>query len=261
MTHPMWGSTIMCAAAFGIALAGPPDPPVPLGTRSPPGPWHELVTEWSGIGARLANRLPGASLLANLSVYHARTRPFAEARFWVPRASDFWLTANNPICHGLLNSPRDLWIADFRALSHRPVPGEESSPFGYRWHPILKRRKLHKGLDFKGKRGTPVQAAGPGRVTFAGRRGSYGNVVMIAHGLGLETRYAHLQRIRTKTDRLVVAGEEIGTIGSTGRSTGPHLHFEVRQFGEPLDPRWALGIERPSLSDRLSTLWHFFAAD
>jgi murein DD-endopeptidase MepM/ murein hydrolase activator NlpD len=106
-------------------------------------------------------------------------------------------------------------------------------------------------VDFKAPRGTPVYAAGPGVVMHARRKGSYGKLIIISHGLGLETRYAHLSRIKVDEGEFVPAGALIGTVGSTGRTTGPHLHFEVRQFEEPVDPLWALGETRPSIADEL----------
>lgn len=128
-------------------------------------------------------------------------------------------------------------------LVARPTTGKLSSPFGVRRDPIRKRRRrFHKGLDFQGKRGEPVYAAGAGIVTRAERRGGYGRVVYIDHGLGLETRYAHLHRIHVKKGDFVAAGTRVGKVGSTGRSTGPHLHFEVRRHGSPVDPYQAMDV-------------------
>ncbi len=129
-------------------------------------------------------------------------------------------------------------------LVERPADGALSSPFGVRREPIRKRRKrFHRGLDFYGKRGQPVRAAGAGYVTRARRNGSYGRVVFIDHGLGLETRYAHLHRLHVSKGDFVPAGALVGSIGSTGRSTGPHLHFEVRMRGAAVDPKKSMDIE------------------
>lgn len=112
-----------------------------------------------------------------------------------------------------------------------------TSGFGYRADPFAGRAAFHSGLDFKGRTGTPVYSAAKGRVAFVGRRGGYGNCVEIDHGNGLRTRYAHLSAFRTRVGEAVSAGQVIGAVGSTGRSTGPHLHFEVRLHGRPVNPR------------------------
>jgi murein DD-endopeptidase MepM/ murein hydrolase activator NlpD len=133
-------------------------------------------------------------------------------------------------------------IPDVSVLTTEPVANTESSGFGWRDDPIRHRAKFHSGTDFRGKHGTPVVAAGPGRVVFAGRRGGYGNLIEIDHGGGVLTRYAHLRRMEVKVDAVVVAGEQIGQVGSTGRTTGPHLHFEVRLADSPVDPVTAMSV-------------------
>jgi len=112
-----------------------------------------------------------------------------------------------------------------------------SSGFGYRSDPFTGAAAFHAGLDFKGPIGAPIYAAARGRVSFVGQRSGYGNCVEIDHGNGMITRYAHMSAFRTEPGREVAAGEVIGAIGSTGRSTGPHLHFEVRINDQPVDPR------------------------
>lgn len=112
-----------------------------------------------------------------------------------------------------------------------------SSGFGYRRDPFTRRTAFHAGLDFRGPRGAPIYAAAKGRVSFAGRRKGYGNCIEINHGNGLKTRYAHMSLFRARAGEKVDAGDTIGAIGSTGRSTGPHLHFEVRINGHPINPR------------------------
>ncbi len=133
-------------------------------------------------------------------------------------------------------------IPDVSVLSVEPVAHTESSGFGWRDDPIRHRAKFHSGTDFRGKHGTPVLAAGPGVVVFSGRRGGYGNLIEIDHGGGVITRYAHLRRMFAKSDAVVTAGEQIGQVGSSGRSTGPHLHFEVRLENRPVDPITAMTI-------------------
>lgn len=123
-----------------------------------------------------------------------------------------------------------------------PVQARVSSAFGPRTHPITGERHEHSGIDFAAPAGSPVRAAGTGTVAFAGERGGYGNLVIIRHPDGAETYYAHQRDLAVRTGQIVAAGETIGTVGSTGRSTGPHLHFELRRGGRPVDPREALGL-------------------
>jgi murein DD-endopeptidase MepM/ murein hydrolase activator NlpD len=112
-----------------------------------------------------------------------------------------------------------------------------SSGFGYRADPFTGGADFHPGLDFKGPYGAPIYAAARGVVSFVGQRSGYGNVVEIDHGNGLVTRYAHMSGFSTVVGKPVQPGEQIGLIGSTGRSTGPHLHFEVRVGDRPVNPR------------------------
>ncbi|MFV0282606.1 MAG: M23 family metallopeptidase [Castellaniella sp.] len=129
-----------------------------------------------------------------------------------------------------------------------------SSSFGWRRNPVSGRRSMHEGLDFVAPRGTPIRAASGGLVTRAGTLRGYGKMVEIDHGNGLHTRYAHASSLLVKAGDIVRQGQQIARVGSTGRSTGPHLHFEVRMADYPLDPtlfiqedaraRLALGAER-----------------
>jgi len=118
----------------------------------------------------------------------------------------------------------------------RPVSGPITSRFGWRYHPILKRSRLHAGIDFGVGTGTPVHAAQSGTVIMAGWKGGYGNTVVISHGGGLTTLYAHNSRLAVSSGQHVSAGQVVAYSGSTGLSTGPHLHFEVRVNGSPKDP-------------------------
>ena len=111
-----------------------------------------------------------------------------------------------------------------------------TSRYGFRTHPIFGTRRLHAGIDFHGSTGTPILAAEAGTMVFAGQRGGYGNTVVIDHGGSLATLYAHQSRLAVTTGDEVHQGEAIGAVGSTGFSTGPHLHFEVRVGGTPVDP-------------------------
>ena len=121
----------------------------------------------------------------------------------------------------------------------KPVTGEidMSSPFGVRTDPFNGRPAMHTGIDLRGQIGEPVHATAAGTVSIAGRDGGYGNMVEINHGNGLATRYGHLSEIDVKVGQKVRIGQVIGKIGSTGRSTGPHLHYETRIDGEPVNPQ------------------------
>jgi len=112
-----------------------------------------------------------------------------------------------------------------------------SSGFGYRADPFTGAGAFHPGLDFRGPVGAPIYAAARGVVSFAGQRSGYGNCIEIDHGNGLVTRYAHMSAFRARLGQSVNPGDVIGAIGSTGRSTGPHLHFEVRINDQPVNPR------------------------
>jgi murein DD-endopeptidase MepM/ murein hydrolase activator NlpD len=115
--------------------------------------------------------------------------------------------------------------------------GEITSGFGYRADPFTGGGAFHPGLDFRGAFGGPIHAAAEGVVSFVGQIRGYGNVVEVSHGNGLLTRYAHMSKTMAKVGQKVAAGDVIGAIGSTGRSTGPHLHFEVRKNGSVVNPR------------------------
>ncbi len=119
-----------------------------------------------------------------------------------------------------------------------------SSGFGYRSDPFTGGPAFHAGLDFRGPKGAPIYAAAAGTVSFVGVKQGYGRVVEISHGNGLMTRYAHMSRTGAQPGQKVDAGAAIGQIGSTGRSTGPHLHFEVRINDRPVNPRPFLEANR-----------------
>ncbi|CAN5330420.1 hypothetical protein BH20ACT8_BH20ACT8_05580 [soil metagenome] len=118
----------------------------------------------------------------------------------------------------------------------RPADGPITSRYGYRVHPIFGTRRLHAGIDFGGGYGAPIYAAESGTVISAGSRGGYGNTIVVDHGGGTTTLYAHQSRFAVSGGAQVGRGQVIGYIGSTGYSTGPHLHFEVRINGAPTDP-------------------------
>lgn len=117
-----------------------------------------------------------------------------------------------------------------------PVKGRISSNFGWRMHPILKKRKFHSGLDLAVASGTGVMAADSGRVLVSGWNGGYGYFIAIDHGNGISTAYGHNSRLLVNEGDIVTKGQTIALSGSTGLSTGPHLHFEVRKDGKPVNP-------------------------
>ncbi len=118
----------------------------------------------------------------------------------------------------------------------RPVDGPITSGFGMRFHPILHRRMGHTGVDIASPRGTPIQAAAGGTIVFAGRKHGYGNVVMIDHGFGYQTLYAHASELLVAVGDTVEQGQPVALVGTTGRSTGPHVHFEVIVDNVKVDP-------------------------
>jgi murein DD-endopeptidase MepM/ murein hydrolase activator NlpD len=133
-------------------------------------------------------------------------------------------------------SGRARYSTPWRGSFMRPVPGGITSGFGMRMHPILGRRIMHTGIDISAATGTPIRAADSGTVIWAGARGGYGLCVIIDHGGGMSTVYGHCSRLAVGVGQEVRKGQVIGYIGSTGLSTGPHLHFEVRRSGSPVDP-------------------------
>lgn len=121
-------------------------------------------------------------------------------------------------------------------VSHRPVPGPITSRFGSRVHPIFGTTRNHYGVDFGGNTGEPIVAAAPGVVLTAGWMNGYGNTVVVSHGDGFTTLYAHQNEILVSTGDSVAGGDLLGRVGSTGWSTGPHLHWEIRVDGIAVDP-------------------------
>jgi murein DD-endopeptidase MepM/ murein hydrolase activator NlpD len=131
--------------------------------------------------------------------------------------------------------PTTMPVTDFPYLT---------SSYGWRQHPLTGRYTVHEGLDFSAPPGTPILAAAGGVVVESSFHPSYGNMVEIDHGDGLMTRYAHAQALLVKRGDLIERGQLVARVGSTGRSTGPHLHFEVRLAGQALDPKLFLGAPR-----------------
>jgi murein DD-endopeptidase MepM/ murein hydrolase activator NlpD len=130
----------------------------------------------------------------------------------------------------------------------RPVSGMVSSNFGMRRHPILGYSRMHRGMDFRAGYGTPILAATDGRVIGAGWAGGYGQQVKIAHAGGLMTSYSHMSRIAARPGSAVRQGQVIGYVGSTGLSTGPHLHYELYKDGVPINPASVKFVMRSQLA-------------
>jgi murein DD-endopeptidase MepM/ murein hydrolase activator NlpD len=177
-------------------------------------------------------RAPDGGLLEHGDVTHAELHAGGRAhriwRFARPNGQVDWFDENGvSVRRSLLRTPLDA--------------ARISSGFGMRRHPILGFSRMHQGVDFAAPTGTPVYAAGEGRIAFAGTRGGYGTTVVINHTGGMSTLYAHLSSIQRglRPGSLVRQGQVIGRVGSTGMSTGPHLHFEVRRNNAPVNPAMA----------------------
>ncbi|MBK9033920.1 MAG: M23 family metallopeptidase [Myxococcales bacterium] len=225
----------LSAVTLGVALAttAAPARAVPDGAAAAPA---DVVASVDRVTAQLAawmtlppTRAAWTVTLAQLPLeLVVRTRDALAA-----------ITDRAPAVLALLPAPA---IPDLTILATSPVPGAENSGFGWRRHPILRYVKFHKGTDFRADRGTPVYAAGTGVVAFAGVKGGYGKVIFLDHGGGVVTRYAHLSSIDVKVGLAVAGNTRIGRVGSTGRATGPHLHFEVRLDGRAVDPNVAMQV-------------------
>ena len=118
-----------------------------------------------------------------------------------------------------------------------PIKGLKiTSHYGLRTHPILHKKSMHHGIDFKGYHKSPIQATASAKVKFAGWSSSYGNVVILNHGNDIMTIYAHLSHLKVATGQTIKKNDVIGLQGSTGRSTGEHLHYEIRYKGKSINP-------------------------
>jgi len=135
------------------------------------------------------------------------------------------------------SSPSAAMVKPWVGSYIRPVPGPITSGYGYRFHPILKVRKLHTGIDIGAGHGTPIKAAAGGRIIKAEYYRGYGNCIIIDHGGGMATLYGHCSSLLVGVGQEVKQGQVVARVGSTGLATGPHLHFEVRRSGVPVSPR------------------------
>lgn len=138
-------------------------------------------------------------------------------------------------------------VGETRGSMSAPVNGRMTSGFGYRRHPILGYRKMHTGIDFGAPYGAAIYAASEGTIAYAGRKGGYGNFVQINHGGGIATGYGHMSRIAARPGQRVRQGQIIGYVGSTGLSTGPHLHYELYRNGRQVNPLSVKFTQRAAL--------------
>jgi murein DD-endopeptidase MepM/ murein hydrolase activator NlpD len=139
-------------------------------------------------------------------------------------------------------------VGESRSGLFTPVPGRVTSSFGMRRHPILGYKRMHAGVDFKAAYGQPIYAVSDGTVQFAGRHGGHGNFVKLSHGGGLGTGYAHMSRIAVRPGQSVRRGQVIGYVGSTGLSTGAHLHYEMYRNGKTVNPLGVKFVTRAELA-------------
>ena len=135
----------------------------------------------------------------------------------------------------------DRWETLQRTVRHLPLisPVDQyyvASRFGRRRDPINKRWAVHKGLDLAGPAGQKIRSPADGRIVYAGNKGLFGRFIEIDHGAGIRTRYGHLRRVLVKRGQRVIHGQEIGILGSSGRSTGPHVHYEILVDGKQVNP-------------------------
>jgi murein DD-endopeptidase MepM/ murein hydrolase activator NlpD len=192
-----------------------------------------------------AGRLGVAPMLERQLSPHSANAPVPEEEISQPplRGDMAPAEARTPVVAsatfgGALPSPGDL-----------PVVGRRSSEYGWRTHPISGEKKFHGGMDIAAAVGTEIHAAQRGLVTFAGERPGYGKVVEIRHPDGTTGRYAHASRLHVAVGDKIDVGETIADVGATGQVTGPHLHFEVRKHGHPIDPQRWLDSQRETDAD------------
>ena len=138
---------------------------------------------------------------------------------------------------GLITHLEDQTARLLATPSIAPTKGWATSGFGYRTSPFTGNREFHRGLDIAGRSGTPIRVPSDGKVVYVGRKRALGNTVVVRHGYSIETIYGHLSEILVKSGQKVERGETIASMGSTGRSTGPHLHYQVEVRKKPVNPR------------------------
>ena len=192
-------------------------------------------------------RMGKAVLIPDIKVIRVKTKE-KETFVYVDEDGDGFIHVGKSVAYGVKDEKQKVYTKKVTTQGKNSTFGMPlrniriTSSFAYRrYHPILKRYRPHHGTDFGAKKGTPLLAVHSGKITYASRMGSYGNVVKIKHAGGYESLYAHQSRIRAKHGQLVKKGQVIGYVGSTGRSTGPHLHFGLQKNGRWIDPMNVLG--------------------
>jgi len=192
-------------------------------------------------------RMGKAVLIPNIKVIRVKTKE-KETFVYVDEDGDGFIHVGKSVAYGVKDEKQKVYTKKVTSQGKNSTFGmplrniRVTSSFAYRrYHPILKRYRPHHGTDFGARKGTPLLAVHSGKITYASRMGSYGNVVKIKHAGGYESLYAHQSRIRAKHGQLVKKGQVIGYVGSTGRSTGPHLHFGLQKNGRWIDPMNVLG--------------------
>lgn len=191
------------------------------------------IGEWEGVAAEI--EAADAAVAEEIRALEAElARQAAEARRQAEEEARRLAEENNTDPDdSAIDDP--VPVGDF-TVTHRPVPGGVTSGFGSRVHPIFGTTRNHYGLDFNGSTGQPIAAAASGTVLSAGWMNGYGNTVVISHGNGYTTLYAHQSELRVSSGETVTGGQTIGLVGSTGFSTGPHLHWEIRVDGTAVNP-------------------------
>jgi murein DD-endopeptidase MepM/ murein hydrolase activator NlpD len=192
---------------------------------------------WSRLQGRLASLETTSRQLAEASGLNPPADLSAEIGSGGPAngaAMEGW--GSTGIFERQLNQLEELFATLASRPSGWPVRGEITDRFGLRASPFGSGHETHGGLDIAAPYGAAIEATADGVVTFAGAQAGYGNVVVIDHGYGVTTRYGHMSRIEVEAGELVRRGAQVGTVGSTGRSTGPHCHYEVRLNDRPVNP-------------------------
>lgn len=251
---------------LGYRLAGHSAPPSDVGTSDASKPeFRALVSRVGSLAGRLAQleaqaaalagRLGTAPLAAHLSAgEHADSTGGPLVPVDDLSRLEFDLSRLEDTIAELSDAATEQEVEIMAYPNRMPVPGVDvpvSSHYGTRRDPFTGRLARHTGLDIPARHGAPILASGGGRVVSAGYKGAYGQTVVIDHGDGLATLYGHASRLLVRAGDVVMPQQKIALVGSTGRSTGPHLHFEVIRNGQRIEPRQYLGqvLERTAETD------------